>query len=158
MTSRRQKSKRAKSAAAHTNRAYHRDAKGRFASTGTGSPEATKHKRRRKAAIAGTAVAGVVAASQTHPASRTRTAITRRKLVKRHVARAASDHRKSVTRRARALPHRPTAGAQFPKAARKAAKREARKLTRGYRRQVKRTRKATKATRAKVRRPRRRSR
>ena len=37
-----------------------------------------------------------------------------RKLVKAHVARAASDHRRIVTLRARALPHRVTTGAAAP--------------------------------------------
>lgn len=130
-----------------------RDAKGRFAATGSTSEVSTeaadlkRRVRRRRAVLAGTAAATALAASQAHPASRTRTGITRRRVVKGHVARAASDHRKSVTRRARALPHRPTAGAAFPKSARKAATTEARKLTRGYRRQLKRTRKARRRSR-----------
>jgi hypothetical protein len=124
-------------------RTYRRDAKGRFTSTGTAqSPEAARRKRRRRAVVAGsTALAGAVAVSQArNPASHARAAITRRQLVNAHVARAASDHRRTITRRARALPHKPTAGAAFPKAARKAAKAEGRKLTRSYRRQAKRSR------------------
>jgi hypothetical protein len=127
------------------NRVFRRDAKGRFASTGSAnapSPDAARRKRRRRAGLAGTAVAATaVAASQVHPASRTRTAITRRKLVAGHVARVASDHRRMVTLTARALPHRVTTGARLPALARKAARAEGRTLTRGYRRQVKRVRK-----------------
>ena len=135
-------------------RVFRRDAKGRFASTGTtaaASSEAARLKRRvrrRRAALVGGAVAATAVAGQVHPASHTRTAITRRKLVKAHVARAATDHRKLVTRRARALPHRPTSGAAFPTAKRKAAHTEARTLTRGFRRQVKRARKARKVARS----------
>lgn len=149
------KKHRAKRSVKRSGRVYRRDAKGRFASSGTAapttSPEAADLKRRvrhrRAAVVAGTAAVAATAASQVHPASRTRTAITRRTLVKSHVARAASDHRKSVTRRARALPHRPTPGAAFPKSAHKAATTEARKLTKGYRRQLKRTRKARRRSR-----------
>lgn len=148
MTNRRPKSKFARSG-----RVYRRDARGRFTGSGTTSEVSTeaadlkRRVRRRRAVVAGTAAVTAIAASQVHPASRARTAITRRRIVKRHVARAASDHRRSVTRRARALPHRPTAGAAFPKSARKAATTEARKLTKGYRRQLKRTRKARRRSR-----------
>jgi len=133
-------------AAGRSARVYRRDAKGRFASSGDAtapSSDAAKRKRRRRAGLAGTAVAATaLAASQAHPASRTRTTITRRRLVKAHVARTASDHRRIVTLTARSLPHRVTTGAQLPASARKAARTEGRKLTRGYRRQVKRNRKA----------------
>lgn len=74
-------------------------------------------------------------------------AVTRRKLVARHVARAASDHRRIVTLTARASPHRVTTGARLPASARKAAKAEGRELTRGYLRQVKRVRKARRSRR-----------
>lgn len=145
------KTHRAKRSVKRSGRVYRRDAKGRFASSGTAAPTTSpdaadlkRRVRRRRAVVAGTAAVTALAASQVHPASRTRAGITRRRIVKRHVARAASDHRKSVTRRARALPHRVTPGAAFPKSARKAATAEARKLTNGYRRQLKRARKARK--------------
>lgn len=139
---------RAKRTVKRSGRVYRRDAKGRFAASGTTSEVSTEAAnlkrlvRRRRAVVAGTAAVTALAASQVHPASRTRTGITRRRMMKRHVARVASDHRKSVTRRARALPHRATSGAAFPKSARRAATAEARKLTKGYRHQLKRARKA----------------
>lgn len=149
----RPKAPRVSQTATRSLRTYIRDARGRFAASGTTSEVSTeaaalkRRVRRRRAVVAGTAAVSALAASQVHPASRTRTAVARRKLVKRHVARAASDHRKSVTRRARALPQRVTSGAAFPKSARKAATTEARKLTKGYRRQLKRTRKARRRSR-----------
>lgn len=112
-------------------RTYVRDARGRFAASGTTSEVSTEAAalkrcvRRRRAVVAGTAAVTALAASQVHPASLTRTEAARRRIMKRHVARAATDRRKSVTRRARALPHRVTAGAAFPKSARRAATAEA---------------------------------
>ncbi|SON62255.1 hypothetical protein MSIMFI_03776 [Mycobacterium simulans] len=147
MTNRRPRSK-----SASSGRVYRRDTRGRFTATGTTSEVSTeaadlKRRVRRRALVAGAAAVTAIAASQVHPASRTRSAVARRRIVKAHVARAASDHRKSVTRRARVLPHRVTPGAAFPKSARKAAHVEARKLTKGYRRQLKRTRKARRRSR-----------
>lgn len=125
-------------------RIYHRDARGRFAPTGTTADEQKKRKRRR-AAVAGSAVAaGAVAASQVHPASRTRTAVTRRRLVARHVTRAAADHAKLSSLRARVYPTSVMTGKPFNA---KAARREGRRLTKGYRRGVKKLRKAARKSR-----------
>lgn len=128
-------------------RVYHRDHRGRFASTGTTTaPDATKRKRRRRAALAGSAVvAGAVGIGQArNPASRTRTAMTRHRLVNRHVARAEANHERMALLRAKANPTKVTiaSGLPFDSAARKAARAEARKLTAGYRRQAKRTHRA----------------
>ena len=88
--------------------------------------------------MAGTAIAGTaVAATQAHPASRTRTAITRRKLINRHVARAQDDHEHLAALRAKVFPTSVMTARRFDASA---AKREARKLTSGYRGQVKRVR------------------
>ncbi|MDP7704294.1 hypothetical protein [Mycobacterium sp. TY815] len=85
------------------------------------------------------AVAGVVAASQARPASRTRTAAQRRRIVKGHVARAAADHERLTAIRARAFPTTALTGRKFDA---QAARAEGRKLTAGYRRQAKQLRKA----------------
>jgi hypothetical protein len=119
-------------------RVYHRDSRGRFASTGT-TEARKKQKRRRRAAVAGSAVAGtVVVASQARPASRTRTAVQRRRIVRRHVARAKADHKHLASVRARVFPTTAVTGKRFDS---QAARREGRKLTKGYRRQVKLVRK-----------------
>jgi hypothetical protein len=123
-------------------RTYHRDARGRFAPTGhdTTAEEEKRRKRRKRAAVAGSAVAvSAVAVSQTHPASRTRTAATRRKIVRGHVARAGADHAKLSSLRARAFPTTAVTGKPFNA---KTARREGRKLTKGYRKGVKSVRKA----------------
>jgi hypothetical protein len=118
-------------------RVYHRDARGRFASAAGGSPESRKRKRRRTAAGLTVAV-GAVAASQAHPASRTRTGITRRKIVRRHVARASADHQRHISRRNRVFPTEAIRARRFDA---KAAKAEGRRLTARYRKQVKTVRK-----------------
>ncbi|HUO37365.1 MAG TPA: hypothetical protein VMU34_05765 [Mycobacterium sp.] len=75
------------------------------ASTGAATEAQKKRKRRRQAAVTGSAVAaGAVVATQAHPASRTHTAIQRRKLVKRHVARAQADHDRLASLRAKVFP------------------------------------------------------
>lgn len=123
-------------------RVYVRDARGRFAPTGHNATteDEKRKKRRRRAAVAGsTVVAGAVAGSQVHPASRTRTAVQRRRIVRRHVERARADHERMTSLRARAFPTTAVTGKPFNA---KAARREGRKLTKGYRKQIKRTRKA----------------
>ncbi|MDV7316966.1 hypothetical protein, partial [Mycolicibacterium fortuitum] len=97
--------------------------------------------RRQRAAKAGAVtVAVVIVASQAHPASRTRTAPTRRRIERAHVARARADHAKLSSLRASAFPTSAISARPFNAGA---AKAEARKLTSGYRGQVK----AAKATR-----------
>lgn len=123
-------------------RVYRRDARGRFAPTGSVASDENKRKRRRRAAVAGSAVAvGAVAGSQVRPTSRTRTTVARRRIVRRHVARAGADHERLTSLRARVDPISAVTGAKFDA---KAARAEGRKLTSGYRRQVKRTRKTRK--------------
>ena len=125
-----------------TKRTYRRDAHGRFASTGTAASETARRqgKRRRRAAVAGSVVAtGAVVASQVRPASRTRTGVQRRRIVRRHVARAAADHAHLASVRARVFPTTAVTGATFD---RDAATREGKRLTEGYRRQIRSQRKA----------------
>ncbi|MCV7139988.1 hypothetical protein H7J76_12530 [Mycolicibacterium fortuitum] len=91
--------------------------------------------RRQRAAKAGAVtVAVVIVASQAHPASRTRTAPTRRRIERAHVARARADHAKLSSLRASAFPTSAISARPFNAGA---AKAEARKLTSGYRGQVK---------------------
>src|SRR6478609_8003076 len=115
-------------------RTYHRDARGRFAPTGTTTDDPKKkRRRRRRAAVAGSAVAvGAVAGSQVRPTSRTRTAVARRRIVTRHVERARADHERLTSLRARAFPTTAVTGKAFDASA---ARREGRKLTTGYRHQ-----------------------
>lgn len=110
---------------------------------------AKRNRRRRRAAVAGSAVvAGAVAVGQArNPASRTRAAITRRKLVNRHVARAAADHEHLTVLRAKSFPTEVSVAAPFDSAARKAARAEARRLTAGFRRRAKAARKRNRAKR-----------
>jgi hypothetical protein len=118
-------------------RVYRRDTRGRFASTGSAASDDDRRKRRRRAAVTGSAVAvGAVAGSQVRPTSRTRTAAQRRRIVSRHVERARADHERLTSLRARAFPTTAVTGKAFDAAA---ARREGRKLTTGYRHQVKRT-------------------
>jgi hypothetical protein len=121
-------------------RIYRRDARGRFASTGSATDDPKKKRRRRKrVAVAGSAVAvGAVAGTQVRPTSRTRTAVQRRRIVKGHVGRARADHERLTSLRARVFPTSVVTGAKFDA---KAAYREGRKLTAGHRKQVKRIRK-----------------
>jgi hypothetical protein len=123
-------------------RVYHRDARGRFAPTGAAT-EGSKRKRRRQAAVAGSAVvAGAVGVQQArNPASRARTAVGRRRIVRRHITRAQADHERAVSRRNRVFPTEALRSRPFDA---KAARREGRKLTAGYRKQVKRVRKRRK--------------
>lgn len=128
-------------------RTYRRDAHGRFAPTGTVASQTTQRqrKRRRRAAVAGTAVAvGALAGSQARPTSRTRTGVQRRRIVRRHVARAASDYEHLAHVRARAFPTTALSGAAFD---RDAATREGKRLTEGYRKQVRSQRKARRISR-----------
>jgi hypothetical protein len=92
---------------------------------------------RRNAALAGSPLAAGVAASQARPASHTRTAAQRRRMVKRHVERARADHERLASIRARVFPTTAVTGKQFDASA---ARREARRLTAGHRQQVKRAR------------------
>lgn len=80
-------------------RVYHRDAHGRFAPASGGSTEDERRKKRRRTAAGVTVAVGAVAATQAHPASRTRTTVQRRRIVKGHVARARADHARNVSRR-----------------------------------------------------------
>lgn len=125
-------------------RTYHRDARGRFASTGASTAEDAKRKKRRRTAAGVTVAVGAVAATQARPASRIRTAATRRRIVKGHVARARADHAKLAGLRARAFPTSALTGRPFNA---KAAKAEGRKLTKGYRKSVKAQRKAARKSR-----------
>lgn len=125
-------------------RTYRRDARGRFASTGSvaSDDEQTKRKRRRRrrATVAGSAVAvSAVAGSQVRLTSHTRTAAQRRRIVARHVERARADHERLTSLRARVDPTTAVTGRRFDA---KAARAEGRKLTAGHRRQVKRVRSA----------------
>lgn len=113
-------------------RVYHRDARGRFAPA-PGGPSDRKKKRRR-AVMARSAVAVGVAATQAHPASRTRTGITKRKIVRKHVTRASADHKGNTSRRNRVFPTRAIQVRRFDA---KAARREGRTLTAGFRKGVK---------------------
>jgi len=76
---------------------------------------------------------GAVAGSQARPTSRTRTAAQRRRIVRRHVARAASDHEHLARVRARVFPESVMTGATFD---RDAATREGKRLTKRYRKQA----------------------
>lgn len=113
-------------------RVYHRDARGRF--TSTGASAAAKRKKRRRTVAGVTVAVGAVAASQAHPVSRTRTAITRRRIVVRHIARAHTDHHRLASLRAHVFPTTALTAERFNP---KAAHREGRTLTKGYRKQVK---------------------
>ena len=126
-------------------RTYHRDAHGRFASTGASTEYDDEKRRKRRRTVAGVTVAvGAVAATQTRPTSITRTAATRRKIVKGHVGRARADHANLAGMRARAFP----ATAMSPKPFNaKAARAEGRTLTKGYRKSVKTQRKAARKSR-----------
>jgi hypothetical protein len=124
-------------------RTYRRDARGRFASTPGGSPDAERRKRRRTAAGVTVAI-GAVAATQARPASRSRTTVQRRRIVKGHVARARSDHAKLSSLRARVYPTTAVTGRPFNA---KAARAEGRKLTKGYRKSVKTVRKSSRKRR-----------
>lgn len=119
-------------------RVYHRDAHGRFAPASGGSTDDDKRRKRRRTAAGVTVAVGAVAATQAHPASRTRTTVQRRRIVKGHVARARADHAKVSSLRARVYPTSAITGRSFNA---KAARAEGRKLTRGYRKQVKTVRK-----------------
>jgi hypothetical protein len=121
-----------------------RDRRGRFTSTGASTTDDDKRKKRRRTAAGVTVAVGAVAATQAHPASRTRTAATRRRIVKGHVARARADHVKLSTLRARAFPTTAVTGKPFNA---KAARAEGRTLTKGYRKGVKSVRKARRKSR-----------
>jgi hypothetical protein len=131
-------------------RSQPRDSRGRFRSTGAapstaGGPAPDDRKRTHRRAAAGAVVAvGVVAASQTRPASRSRTTVQRRRIVNRHVSRAAADHARQVSRRNRVFPTEAMRPARFDA---KAARAEGRKLTSGYRKQVKTLRKRARKSR-----------
>lgn len=88
--------------------------------------------------MAGT-VAAVAVASQVRPTSRTRTAATKRRIQRAHVARARADHAKMVSLRASAFP---TSRLNAPTFNAKTARSEARTLTKGYRKRAKATRRA----------------
>lgn len=99
-----------------------------------------RKRRRRRATVAvvagSTVVAGAVLVHQTRdPVSFTRVAVGRRRLVARHVARARADHEHMALLRARIFAGAPLTGAPFD---RRAAVREARRLTAGYRKTVRR--------------------
>lgn len=122
-----------------------RDARGRFASTGASAEnDDEKRKKRRRTAAGVTVAVGAVAATQAHPASRTRAAVTRRKIVKGHVGRARADHAKLAGMRARAFPTTALTGKPFNA---KAARAEGRTLTKGYRKSVKTHSKAARKSR-----------
>jgi hypothetical protein len=126
-----------------------RDSRGRFASVPGGSNQPAKaapssadaarraalrrQRGRRVAKVGVIAVATVAVASQARPASRTRTAPATRRNQRTYVARAAADHRKLTSLRASAFPasrlNAPTFNART-------ARREAKTLTKGYRRQL----------------------
>nr|CRL70327.1 hypothetical protein CPGR_01940 [Mycolicibacterium komanii] len=125
-------------------RAYRRDAHGRFAPASGVSSEDERRKKRRRTVAGVTVTVGAVAATQAHPASRTRTAATQRKIVKGHVARASADHAKLSSMRARAFPTTAVTGRSFNA---KAARAEGRTLTKGYRKQVKIVRKSARKSR-----------
>lgn len=125
-------------------RVYHRDANGRFAGTPGKSNDDDKRRKRRRVAGGVTVAVGAVAATQAHPASRTRTAATRRKIVKGHVGRARADHAHLAGLRSRAFPTTALTGKPFNA---HAARAEGRTLTRGYRKQVKSVRKARRKAR-----------
>jgi hypothetical protein len=125
-------------------RTYHRDARGRFAPAPGGPSDDDKRRKRRRTAAGVTVAVGAVAATQAHPASRTRTAVTRRRIVKGHVARARADHAKLSSLRAKAFPTTAVTGKPFNA---KAARAEGRTLTKGYRKSVKSVRKASRKSR-----------
>lgn len=127
-------------------RNYARDSRGRFASTGTpGGSSEDKRKRTHRRAAAGTVVAvGAVAASQARKGSRTRTGVQRRRIVNRHVARAAADHSRHVSRRNRVFPTEAMRPARFDV---KAARVEGRRLTKGYGKRVRTQRKRARKSR-----------
>lgn len=109
-----------------------------------GSNDDDKRRKRRRVAGGVTVAVGVVAATQAHPASRTRTAATRRKIVKGHVARTRADHAKLSGVRARAIPT--TALTSKPFDAR-AARVEDRTLTKSYPKGVRSVRKSARKRR-----------
>jgi hypothetical protein len=123
-------------------RNYARDSRGRFAATGAssgGSSEDDEKRRTRRRTAAGVTVAvGAVAASQARPASRTRTTVQRHRVVKTHVGRARADHANLTRIRARAFPTTAVTGKPFDA---KAARAEARRLTKGYGKRVRTVRK-----------------
>lgn len=125
-------------------RVYQRDAHGRFAPASGGSTDADRRKKRRRTAAGLTVAVGAVAATQARPASLTRTAATRRRIVKGHVARARADHAKLSSLRARVNPTTAVTGRPFNA---KAARAEGRTLTRGYRKRVKTVRKSARKSR-----------
>lgn len=125
-------------------RTYHRDSRGRFASTGASTADNEKRRTRRRTVAGVTVAVGAVAASQARPASRTRTTVARRRIVKGHVSRARADHAKLAGMRARVYPT--TALSRTPFNA-KAAKAEGLALTKGYRKSVKSVRKAARKSR-----------
>jgi hypothetical protein len=101
--------------------------------TGASSADDDKRRKRRRTAAGVTVAVGAVAATQAHPASRTRTTATRRNFVSGHVAGARADHAKLSSPRAR-CPTTAVTGRQFNA---KAARAEVRKLTKGDRKSVK---------------------
>ena len=126
-------------------RVYVRDAKGRFASTPGGPSSADERdqparrvRRRTKAGI--TVAVGAVAVTHARPTSRARAAVTRRRIVHAHVARARADHVKLSSLRAKVDP---TSVMRPPRFDAQAAKAEGRNLTKGYRKQLKSVRKAS---------------
>jgi len=122
-------------------RTYARDARGRFASTGGTTTDDDERQRKRRRTAAGVTVAvGAVAATQARRSSRTRTALTRRRIVKAHVGRARADHVKLSSLRAKVDPTSVMRPRRFDA---KAARAEGRQLTKGYRKQVKTVRKAS---------------
>ena len=128
-------------------RTYARDAHGRFAATAAspgGSADDDKRRTRRRTAAGLTVAVGVAAASQAHPASRTRTGITRRRIVRRHVGMARADHARQASRRNRVFPTEAVRSTRFDA---KAARREGRTLTKGYQKQVRSVRKAARRSR-----------
>jgi hypothetical protein len=121
-----------------------RDSRGRFTSTGASTADDDKRKKRRRTAAGVTVAVGAVAATQVHPASRSRTTVQRRRIVKGHVARARADHAKVSSLRARAFPTTAVTGKPFNA---RAARAEGRKLTNGYRKQVRTVRKTARKSR-----------
>jgi hypothetical protein len=131
-----------------------RDRRGRFARTasssagrhvGKASPprptagRSVSPKTKRRAAVAGSVViASAVAVHQArNPASRTRSTVAQRRIAAAYVQRAAADHRRLTSIRASAFPTTAVAGRSFDA---DAARREAQRLTSGYRAQAKRVR------------------
>jgi hypothetical protein len=82
------------------------------------------------------------------PLDHPRTAIQRHRIVRNHVTRAAADHEHLASLRAKVFPTSVMTGPRFDVSA---ARREGRKLTVGYRKQVKRVRRARKGRRGRKR-------